>query len=179
MEEKKEEGLNKVGEIDLGDYSKESTPPPKGETPPGEVPEGEEPSSEEPDFVEVSLSTQMLIGMVGFALSMRYLPDQKAVKAFNEKYREDLPKVIDNFGMREVFDEVLGSTLSFKIKKTDILAVPLPGWVGLAAVLSVLVISGLVIKVPTTKGKVKEHKHVDADGEKGLTEEYKKKEPKE
>ena len=175
-EERKEDGLGeidlnefKVGfgspGVDTGEESKEATP--------GE--EGEEEPKEEPGYTEVSLSTQMLVGMLGFALSMRYLPDKKAVKAFNQKYNEELPKIIESFGMKEVFDQICATTLTFKIKETDALNIPLPGWVGLVAVIGVLVVAGLVIKVPTTKNP-KTHKDLRDGEEYGLTDEAKKKE---
>ncbi len=169
MEEEKE-AIDSLGKIDLSQFTKEEKEKPEGEAPPGELPEGEK---EEPDYVEVSLSTQMLIGMIGMALSMRYLPDSDAVKAFNRKYREDLPKIIEEFGLEEVFEQVLSSTLSFKIKKTDTLDIVLPGWVGLAVVIGVLVVAGLIIKVPT-KEKVKEHKDIRKGKEHGLTKEPRK-----
>ena len=170
MEEEKEV-LESLGKIDLSQFAKEE---PKEE--PGEerVEEGPGPEEkEEPEYVEVSLSTQMLVALVGMALSMRYLPDSDAVKAFNKKYREDLPKIIEDFGLEEVFEQVLASTLSFKIKKTDVLDIVLPGWVGLVVVLGVLVTAGLIIKVPT-KEKVKEHKDMRAGKEHGLTKEPRK-----
>ena len=142
-------------EINLEDFTRglgkeEPSVEPGKELPPGQEPEKEEPT-EEPKIIEVSLSTEMLIGLIGFVLSMRYLPDKAAVKAFNEKYRTELPQVIKSFGMQEVFDQVCASTLTFKIKESDVFAVPLPGWVGLAAVIAVLIIAGLFIRVPTKK----------------------------
>jgi len=166
MEEEKEV-IDSLGKIDLSQFTKEE---PEKEP----IEEGPEPTEErEEEYVEVSLSTQMLIAMIGMALSMRYLPDSGAVKAFNRKYREDLPKIIEDFGLEEVFEQVLSSTLSFKIKKTDVLDVVLPGWVGLAVVVGVLVVAGLIIKVPT-KEKVKEHKDLREGKEHGLTKEPRK-----
>jgi len=166
MEEEKEV-LDSLGKIDLSQFTKEE--PEKEHTEEGIAPEEEK----EEEYVEVSLSTQMLIAMIGMALSMRYLPDSDAVKAFNRKYREDLPKIIEDFGLEEVFEQVLSSTLSFKIKKTDTLDVVLPGWVGLAVVIAVLVVAGLIIKVPT-KEKVKQHKDLREGKEHGLTKEPRK-----
>ena len=161
------EVLKSLGEIDLSQFAKEE---PKEER----VEEEPRPEEEKEDeYVEVSLSTQMLIAMIGMALSMRYLPDSAAVKAFNRKYREDLPKIIEDFGLEEVFEQVLASTLSFKIKKTDIVDIVLPGWVGLAVVIGVLVVAGLIIKVPT-KEKVKEHKDMRKGKEHGLTDKPRK-----
>jgi len=131
-----------IGEPGTGEPGKEEPGTEEGK-------EGEE--KEEPGYTEVSLSTQMLIGLIGFALSMRYLPDKKAVKDFNEKYKKALPEVIESFGMQEVFDQICASTLTFKIKESDTFNVPLPGWVGLVAVLGVLIVAGLFIKVPTKK----------------------------
>ena len=87
--------------------------------------------------------------------------------------KEELPEIIENFGLEEVFEQVLSSTLSFKIKKTDVLDIVLPGWVGLAVVIGVLVTAGLIIKVPT-KEKVKEHKDLKKGKEYGLTNEPRK-----
>jgi hypothetical protein len=171
--EKQEEGL---GEINLDDFKTDKGSPgaesgkESEESAPGEE---EEVEKEEPGYTEVSLSTQMLIGMIGFALSMRYLPDKKAVKAFNEKYRTELPKVIESFGMNEVFEQICATTLTFKIKESEAFNVPLPGWVGLVAVLGVLIIAGLVIKVPTEK-KSKAHKDLREGKEYGLSKEAKK-----
>lgn len=137
-------------EINLEDFKKDlGKEEPGKEIPPGE--EGKEEPTEEPKVTEVSLSTGMLIGLIGFVLSMRYLPDKVAVSEFNKKYREELPKVIQSFGLEEVFDQVCASTLTFKIKESDVFAVPLPGWVGLAAVIGVLIVAGLFIRVPTKK----------------------------
>jgi len=166
MEEEKE-AIDSLGKIDLSEFAKEE---PKKEP----IEEGITPEEEkEEEYVEISLSTQMLIAMIGMALSMRYLPDSDAVKAFNKKYREDLPKIIEDFGLEEVFEQVLSSTLSFKIKKTDTLDIVLPGWVGLAVVIGVLVVAGLIIKVPS-KEKVKEHKDLREGKEYGLTKEPRK-----
>lgn len=146
-----ENGFEELKEIDLKDFVKGEPGEPKEE--PGE--DKEEPT-EEPDYVEVSLSTQMLISLVGMALSMRYFPDSQAIKAFSKKYREELPKVIESYGLEEVFDEVLSSTLTFKIQKSEFLTIPLPGWAGLVVVISVLVVAGLFIRVPTRTEKAKE-----------------------
>lgn len=160
-EDKKQSGLE---EINLSDFIKAgigAEPSPESEPgkklPPGE--EGKEEPTEEPKVTEVSLSTGMLIGLIGFVLSMRYLPDKVAVSEFNKKYREELPKVIQSFGLEEVFDQVCASTLTFKIKESDVFAVPLPGWVGLVAVIGVLIVAGLFIKVPTKKTP-KTHKDI-------------------
>ncbi|GAH65709.1 unnamed protein product, partial [marine sediment metagenome] len=167
MSEEDKEKKEDLSEIDLTKFLSgfgDSLRPPgtepgkEGEAPPGD--EGKEEPTE-PGYTEVSLSTQMLIGMIGFALSMRYLPDKKAVKAFNEKYRTELPKVIESFGMQEVFDQICATTLTFKIKESDTFNVPLPGWVGLVAVLGVLIVAGLFIKVDTIK---KPKLHVDRRG---------------
>lgn len=166
MEEEKEV-LDSLGEIDLSQFAREG---PKEERVEGEPRPEEE---KEDEYVEVSLSTQMLIALIGMALSMRYLPDSEVVKAFNRKYREDLPKIIEDFGLEEVFEQVLSSTLSFKIKKTDVLDIVLPGWVGLAVVIGVLVTAGLIIKVPT-KEKVKQHKDMREGKQHGLTKEPRK-----
>ncbi|MBA7501181.1 MAG: hypothetical protein GH144_00100 [Clostridia bacterium] len=169
MEEEKE--VLDLGKIDLSQFAKEESKEEPGEE---RVEEGPGPEEEKEDeYVEVALSTQMLVSLVGMALSMRYLPDKNAVKAFNKKYREDLPKIIEDFGLEEVFEEVLASTLSFKVKKTDVLDIVLPGWVGLAVVLGVLVVAGLIIKVPS-KGKVEEHKDIREGKEHGLTKEPRK-----
>jgi len=137
-------------EINLKDFIRDlGKEEPGKELPPGE--EGKEEPTEEPKITEVSLSTGMLIGLIGFVLSMRYLPDKVAVKEFNKRYREELPEVIHSFGLEEVFDQVCASTLTFKIKESDVFAVPLPGWVGLAAVIGVLIVAGLFIRVPTKK----------------------------
>lgn len=172
--EEKEKTKGPLGEINLDEYKIGIGSPgadeEKKETIPGEDEEGE-PS--EPGYTEVSLSTQMLIGMIGFALSMKYLPDKKAVKAFNKKYNEELPKVIESFGMKEVFDQICATTMTFKIKESEAFNVPLPGWVGLVAVLGVLVVAGLVIKVPTEK-KPKTHKDLREGKEYGLTDEERK-----
>jgi len=150
-----------IGESGTGEPGKE-----------GEVPTGEEgvEEKEEPGYTEVSLNTKMLIGMIGEALSMRYLPDWKARKAFVKKYRGELPKTIENFGMEEVFDQVCATTLTFKIKETDAFNVPLPGWVGLIAVLGVLIVAGLFIKVPTKKNP-KLHKDKRGGKDYGLSKE--------
>ena len=166
MEEEKEV-IDSLGKIDLSQFEKEE--PEKEHIEEGPAPEEEK----EEEYVEVSLSTEMLIAMIGMALSMRYLPDSSAVKAFNKKYREDLPKIIENFGLKQVFEQVLSSTLSFKIKKTDVVDIVLPGWVGLAVVIAVLVVAGLIIKVPT-KEKVKKHKDIREGKEHGLTKEPRK-----
>ena len=166
MEEEKEV-IDSLGKIDLSQFAKEE---PEKEHIEEEIKPGEE---KEDEYVEVSLSTQMLIAMIGMALSMRYLPDSDAVKAFNRKYREDLPKIIEEFGLEEVFEQVLSSTLSCKIKKTDTLDIVLPGWVGLAVVIGVLVVAGLIIKVPS-KEKVKKHKDIREGKEHGLTKEPRK-----
>ena len=167
MEEEKEVIDSLKGKIDLSQFGKEE--PEKEHIEEGPGPEEEK----EEEYVEVSLSTQMLIAMIGMALSMRYLPDSAAVKAFNKKYREDLPKIIEEFGLEEVFEQVLSSTLSFKIKKTDVVDIVLPGWVGLVVVIAVLVVAGLIIKVPT-KEKVKKHKDIRKGKEHGLTKEPRK-----
>jgi len=154
-------------EIDLSQFIKPGGVKPEEETRPGDeagkgLPsgeEGKEEPTEEPKITEVSLSTGMLIGLIGFVLSMRYLPDKKAVKDFNEKYRNELPKVIESFGMQEVFDQVCASTLTFKIKESDTFNVPLPGWVGLVTVIGVLIVAGLFIRVPTKKTP-KTHKDI-------------------
>ncbi|KKK85812.1 hypothetical protein LCGC14_2769460, partial [marine sediment metagenome] len=73
----------------------------------------------------------------------------------------------------KVFEQVLSSTLSFKIKKTDTLDIVLPGWVGLAVVIGVLVVAGLIIKVPS-KEKVKKHKDIREGKDYGLTKEPRK-----
>lgn len=162
--------VDNLKEIDLTQFQKLGEEPGK-EEPGKELPLGEKPEiPEEPKITEVSLSTGMLIGLIGFALSMRYLGDKKAMNAFNTKYREQLPKVIKSFGMEELFEEICASTLTFKIKETDVLAVPLPGWVGLVAVLGVLIIAGLFIKVPTKKHP-KAHKDL-RKGKDGVTREY-------
>ena len=166
MEEEKEV-LDSLGKIDLSQFAKEEPEKEHIEEGPGPQEEKEE------EYVEVSLSTQMLIAMIGMALSMRYLPDSAAVKAFNKKYREDLPKIIEDFGLEEVFEQVLSSTLSFKIKKSDVVDIVLPGWVGLVVVIGVLVVAGLIIKVPT-KEKVKKHKDIREGKEHGLTSEPRK-----
>lgn len=171
MEEEKEV-IDSLGKIDLSQFAKDEA---EREHIEEEITPGEE---KEDEYVEISLSTQMLIGMIGMALSMRYLPDSDAVKAFNRKYREDLPKIIEEFGLEEVFEQVLSSTLSFKIKKTDTLDIVLPGWMGLAVVIGVLVVAGLIIKVPT-KEKVKEHKDIRKGEEHGLTKEPRKDEDNE
>ena len=156
MSEEDKEKKEDLSEIDLTKFmSGFKTPgtdePGKEGEAPGTGEPGEDKEKEEPGYTEVSLSTQMLIGMIGFALSMRYLPDKKAVKAFNEKYRTELPKIVESFGMSEVFDQICATTLTFKIKESDAFNVPLPGWVGLIAVLGILIVAGLFIKVPTTK----------------------------
>lgn len=143
--------LDGLTEINLDDFKREvgAEEPREGE---------EEIEKEEPPYVEISIPTEMLIALVGAALSMRYLPDGAAVKAFHKKYREELPKIIESFGLKEVFDEVLASTLCFKIEKSEMLEIPMPAWVGVAVVIGLLVVSGLFIKVPPTKGKGKEEK---------------------
>ena len=164
-EEEKQPDLK---EINLEDFTRGlGKEEPDKKLPPGQEPEKEEPT-EEPKITEVSLSTGMLIGLIGFVLSMRYLPDKVAVKEFNTRYREELPKVIQSFGLEEVFDQVCASTLTFKIKESDVFAVPLPGWVGLAAVIGVLIIAGLFIRVPTKKTP-KTHKDMREDGEHTLS----------
>jgi len=158
-----------LSEIDLNNFTKGIGEPGTGEPgKEGEEPTPEEVEKEEPGYTEVSLSTQMLIGLIGFALSMRYLPDKKAVKDFNEKYKKALPEVIESFGMQEVFDQICASTLTFKIKESDTFNVPLPGWVGLVAVLGVLIVAGLFIKVPTAKHP-KEHKDLRGGKSYGLS----------
>lgn len=173
-EETKKEEAEDLSEINLSDFTKSGggdiPPGDEGAPPPGD--EGEEEEKEAPGYTEVSLSTEMLIGMLGFALSMRYLPDKKAVAAFNKKYREELPKTIESFGMSEVFNQICQSTLTFKIKESEAFAVPLPGWVGLVAVLGVLVVAGLFIKVPTNK-EPKTHKDLRGGKEHGLSDEPK------
>lgn len=174
MEEKKEKV--ELHEINLDDFfksgvTKEPGVEPGKELPPGE--EGKEEPTEEPGYTEISLSTKMLVGMIGTALSMRYLPDWKAQKAFVKEYQKQLPETIHNFGMEEVFDQVCASTLTFKIKESDVFAMPLPGWVGLAAVIAVLIIAGLFIRVPTKKTP-KTHKDMRADGEHTLSKEPRK-----
>ena len=141
------EKIEELKEIDLGEFTREER-----EEPEEEIKEERE-AEEEDKYIEVSLSTQMLIALVGMALSMRYLPDSAAVKAFNKRYREELPHVIESFGLEEVFEQVLSSTLTFKLEKSDILTIPLPAWVGLVAVIGVLVVAGLFIRVPTKKGE--------------------------
>ncbi len=176
-----EEGTDKLKEINLLDFQSLGGSG-EGEKPEKEAPKGEEPekeAKEEPEYVEISLSTKMLVGMVGYALSMKYWPDKKAMKEFASKYREDLPKVIESFGMEELFDEVVGSTVSFKIKKTDVFDIPLPGWVGLAGVLGVLVIAGFAIKVPSTKDETGKHKDIRGGKEHGLGKEPRKQKRKE
>lgn len=174
-EEKEREGLS---EINLNDFVKpdDESGQEEGAPAPGRDEEEKEEEKEE-GYTEVSLSTEMLIGMIGFALSMRYLPDKKAVKAFNEKYRTELPKVVESFGMKEVFDQICSTTLTFKIKESEALNVPLPGWVGLVAVLGVLIVAGLFIKVPTTKDP-KKHKDIRDGKEHGLTKDARDKELK-
>lgn len=141
--------LDDLTEINLDDFKREP-----GAEEPTEPKEGIE--KEEPGYVEISIPTEMLIALVGAALSMRYLPDGAAVKAFHKKYREELPKIIESFGLKEVFDEVLASTLCFKIEKSEMLEIPMPAWVGVAVVIGLLVVTGFFIKVPTIKGKAKE-----------------------
>jgi len=149
--------IDDLSKINLDDFKREAgaEEPPKDEP---EFPPKEEPPKEEPGYVEISIPTEMLVALVGAALSMRYLPDGAAVKAFHKKYREELPKIIQSFGLKEVFDEVLASTLCFKIEKSEMLEIPLPAWAGVVAVIGLLVVSGFFIKVPTTKGKGKEEK---------------------
>lgn len=177
MKEEKPIKEEELSEINLSDFTK----PGGGDIPPGDETEkpqgeeGEEEPKEEPGYTEVSLSTEMLIGMIGFALSMRYLPDKKAVAAFNKKYREELPKVVESFGMSEVFNQICASTLTFKIKESEAFNVPLPGWVGLVAVLGVLVVAGLFIKVPTNK-EPETHKDLRGGKEYGLSKEPRKRE---
>lgn len=144
-------GIDDLTEINLDDFKKEAG----AEEPTGAE---EEIEKEEPPYAEISIPTEMLIALVGAALSVRYLPDGAAVKAFHKKYREELPKIIKSFGLKEVFDEVLGSTLCFKIEKSEMLEIPLPAWVGVVTVIGLLVVTGFFIKVPTTKGEAKEKK---------------------
>lgn len=180
MAEEKE-GTEKLKEINLLDFQSLGGSP-EGEEAKKEAPEGEEPEKEapeEPEYVEISLSTKMLIGMVGYGLSMKYWPDKKAMKEFSHKYRKDLPDIIKSFGMEELFDEVVGSTVSFKVKKTDIFDIPLPGWVGLAGVLGVLVVAGFAIKVPSVKDKTGLHKDMRGGKEHTLGPEGREKEGKE
>lgn len=143
--------VDDLTEINLDDFKRE----PGAEEP--REPE-KEIEKEEPGYVEISIPTEMLIALVGAALSMRYLPDGVAVKAFHKKYREELPKIIESFGLKEIFDEVLASTLCFKIQKSEMLEIPMPAWVGIVVVIGLLVVSGFFIKVPTMKGKAKEKK---------------------
>ncbi len=172
MEEEKEV-FQALGDIDLSQFLKEKAKEEgRGEEVRPEE-EKEEEEEEEEEYEEIKVSTQMLIALVGLALSMRYSPDQDAVKAFRKKYGEKLREIIKDFGLEEVFEQVLSSTLSFKIKKTDVLDIVLPGWVGLAVVIGVLVTAGLIIKVPT-KEKVKEHKDIKKGKEHGLTKEPRK-----
>jgi len=176
MSDEEKETKEDLSEIDLTKFTKGFGELPPGAGEPGkekEEPTGDEEPKEEPGYTEVSLSTQMLIGLIGFALSMRYLPDKAAVKAFNEKYKTELPKVIESFGMQEVFDQICATTLTFKIKESDAFNVPLPGWVGLVAVLGVLIVAGLFIKVPTAKNP-KLHKDMRGGKEHGLTNEPRK-----
>lgn len=170
MEEEKEV-IDSLRNIDLSQFTREE--PEKEHIEEGPGPEEEKEQEKEEEYVEVSLSTEMLIAMIGMALSMRYLPDSAAVKAFNQKYREALPKIIDDLGLEEVFQQVLSSTVSFKIKKTDVVDIVLPGWVGLVIVIGVLVVAGLIIKVPS-KEKVKEHKDIKKGKIHGLTKEARK-----
>ncbi len=177
-EEKGKMKEEELSEINLNDFTKSGIgdlPPgeEKTESPGEEGKEGKEETKEAPGFTEVSLSMEMFIGMIGFALSMKYLPDKKAVAAFNKKYREELPKVVESFGMSEVFNQICASTLTFKIKESEAFNVPLPGWVGLVAVLGVLVVAGLFIKVPTVK-KPNTHKDLRKGEEHGLTKEPRK-----
>jgi len=150
--------IDELTEINLDDFKRE----PSTEEPTEDEKEIEK---EEPPYVEISIPTEMLISLVGAALSMRYLPDGAAVKAFHKKYREELPKIIESFGLKEVFDEVLASTLCFKIQKSEMLEIPMPAWVGVVVVIGLLVVSGFFIKVPTTKGKAKEKKGGEGEPE--------------
>lgn len=143
--------VDDLSEINLDDFKREP-----GAEEPREGEEEVEAEKEEPGYVEISIPTEMLIALVGAALSMRYLPDGAAVKAFHKKYREELPKIIESFGLKEVFDEVLASTLCFKIEKSEMLEIPMPAWVGVAVVIGLLVVTGFFIKVPSIKGKAKE-----------------------
>lgn len=178
MSEEEKEKKDDFSEIDLKKFMSGFGESPPGTGEPGkegEAPPGDEEreEKEEPGYTEISLSTQMLVGMIGFALSMRYLPDKKAVKDFQEKYRSALPEVIKSFGMEELFEGICASTLTFKIKDTDALNVPLPGWIGLVAVLGVLIVAGLFIKVPTVK-EPKLHKDKRGGKDYGLSKEARK-----
>lgn len=169
VEEKTEE--EKLRKIDLSQFRTE----PEAEEPvEAKEPEEGEEEEKEPGYFEVSLSSQMLIALVGFAISTKYYPDKTAMKAFNEKYRKELPEIVEDFGLTEVFNEILGATLSFKIQKSELMEIPLPGWAGLAGVVGLLVAAGFIIKVPSTKDKTKLHKDIQEGKERGLTKEPRK-----
>lgn len=166
--------VDNLKEIDLTQFIRPGVEPGKEEPqvePGKEIVPGEKPEiPEEEKYTEIPINVKMLIALIGYALSMRYLPDKTAVKEFSKQYQESLPKIIERLGMEELFDQVVASTLTFKIKEADILAVPLPPWIGLVAVLGVLVIAGLFIKVPTKKTP-KAHKDL-RKGKDGVTREY-------